>query len=264
MSGEYSFIISNMVWSYSRLTCFEQCPYKFFLTYLTPGTKRPQFFSDFGSFMHSILEKFYKGELKAEELPAYYLSHYDEQVIGRAPSAKIAGNYYMQGLDYLTHVNPLNVEVLGVEHQVEFNIDGKQFQGIIDLKAKNRHDGSLMIIDHKSRALKPRSKRKKPTQSDETLDGYLRQLYLYSQPVLDESGHYPKSLVFNCFRNGNVIIEPFEIEKFNEAKQWASELADKIIDNDDWRPNEDFYFCHYLCDKNHECEYFQDRRYDGE
>ncbi|MGN1156970.1 MAG: PD-(D/E)XK nuclease family protein, partial [Agathobacter sp.] len=59
-----SHIIDDMVWSYSRITSYETCPYRFFLTYILKLEKKRLFFSDYGSFIHSIIEKYLNGELK--------------------------------------------------------------------------------------------------------------------------------------------------------------------------------------------------------
>lgn len=75
-------------------------------------------------------------------------------------------------------------------------------------------DGTLCILDHKSRSLKPRSNRKKKPKTDEEPDQYLRQLYLYSIPITNEFGRMPAFLKFNCYRTGVRIKEPFHSQEF--------------------------------------------------
>ena len=70
-------------------------------------------------------------------------------------------------------------------------------QGVIDLVGRS-DTGGLVIVDHKSRALKPRSKRKKPTKTNQELDEYLRQLYLYAVPE-GEGLHSSQPIVYNLF-----------------------------------------------------------------
>lgn len=69
--------------------------------------------------------------------------------------------------------------------------------------------GELVLVDNKSRDLKPRSNRKRPTAKDTELDDMLRQLYLYSIPVFESFGRYPDWLCFNYFRSGVFIKERF-------------------------------------------------------
>lgn len=114
---------------------------------------------------------------------------------------------------------------------------------------------NIIILDNKSRALKPRSGRKKPTKSDLELDEYLRQLYLYSIPIQTEFQQYPERLEFNCFRTQQIIPEPFREDALEHAKLWALQTIDTITQNEDWSPKMEYWKCKYLCDHSHQCEY---------
>lgn len=247
-----------MVWSYSRITAFESCPYKFFLSYISRLDKKPLFFSDYGTLMHRIIEKKLKGELNSSELVPYYLSHFRQDIKGFAPTRAIFKTYFEQGLQYLRHMDFLYPAPLEVEQRVDFFIGGKAFTGVIDCVAKQ--DGSLIILDNKSRILKPRSSRAKPTKSDKELDDYLRQLYLYSVPIKDQFYTYPNRLEFNCFRTGQLISEPFREEALGNTIDWALQTIDTITENEDWSPKIEYWKCRYLCDLNHHCEYYQMNR----
>lgn len=253
----YSSIISDMTWSYSRITTFEACPYRFLLTYIFKVPKHNLFFSDYGSFIHKIIELNLKGKLEREEISPFYLANFRKAIVGKAPNPKIFRNYFQQGLDYCNNFCFPYPNPLEVEKQLDFQIEGKKFTGIIDCVAERANEADLVILDNKSRALKPRSIRKIPTQSDDELDTYLRQLYLYSIPVKQEYGQLPRALEFNCFRIGKIISEPFCEEKFYCAKKWAVETIDSIIANEDWSPAMEFWKCRYLCDVNQSCEYYQ-------
>lgn len=250
----YSNIIDGMVWSYSRITCYEDCPYKFFLKYIKGYQGSRQFFSDYGSFMHSIIEKFLCGELQKNELVGYYLTNFKREVVGRAPSYKIFKAYFDQGLNYLLTVQTPADETVGVEKEIHFNIEGAPFIGYIDRISKCE-DG-YEVVDNKSRTLKARTHRNKPTKSDYELDRYLRQLYLYSTHILDEYGEYPKRLVFNCFRTQEVISEPFDEQAYMNTNAWALSTITKIRQESEWLPNIEWFSCRYLCDVSDECEYF--------
>ena len=251
----YSDIISGFTWSYSRLTSFEMCPYKFFLTYIKQYEGAPLFFSDFGSFIHKIIEMYLNGDLKKDELAQYYLLHFRENVRGKAPKPEIFKSYFEQGLQYLSNIDFPYKNPRGVEERVDFSIDGVPFVGIIDCIAEE--DDGIVILDNKSRTLKPRSKRKKPTKTDEELDEYLRQLYLYSIAIQEKYGLPVKRLEFNCFRTPELISEPFVQEKQDEAKQWAIETIERIKTNEKWNPDLEFWKCNYICDMQDECEYYQ-------
>ena len=250
---KYSHLISDMTWSYSRLTAFEMCRYKFLLQYVKCSKGEPMFFSDYGSFVHSLMEQYLTGQLQKEELAARFLSDFPTQVHGKAPNQKIFKSYLEQGAAYLRDVDfPFHPEL--VEYKGSFELGGHPFVGITDCVARDKK--GLIVVDHKSRALKPRSARPKPTQSDKELDQYLRQLYLYSIPVQQVFGELPHTLSFNCFRTHTVIREPFVKEKFEDAKVWAVNLIHQIEENEDWNPDIDFWKCSYLCEHHNNCEYY--------
>ena len=126
--------------------------------------------------------------------------------------------------------------------------------GIVDVVSEDEN-GKLYITDHKSRALKERSNRKKPTQSDIDLDKYLRQLYIYAYAVEKSIGRFPDYLEFNCFRTQTWICEPFQYERLIDVKEWAKQLIETIIRTARWPANLDSWFCKHLCDCSGECEY---------
>ena len=113
----------------------------------------------------------------------------------------------------------------------------------------------MYVVDNKSRVLKPRSKRAKPTKTDEELDSYLIQLYLYSAAVEQEYGKLPKSLCFNCFRTPIFIEEPFKEEAYAASKLWLSDKVEAIKRETDFRPNMEFFKCKHLCEMQDFCEY---------
>lgn len=247
-----SHIIDEMVWSYSRLTTFETCPYRFFLTYILKLDKKRLFFSDYGSFVHKIIEKYLTGELESDRMEMYYLTEWKNNVFGQAPNSSIFKNYFQQGLQYMRNFSFPYENIVKVEKKIEFKINEKPFVGFIDAVAA---DSGIIIVDNKSRDLKQRSGRKKPTKTDCELDKYLRQLYLYSTDIYNEYQKFPAELCFNCFRSGTVIKEPFVKEKYDDTQDWALDLIDTIRNTDDWVPNVDYFVCNYLCDVCHHCEY---------
>lgn len=250
----YSNIIQDFTWSYSRLTTFEHCPYQFFLSYIKPHSKKRMFFSDYGSFIHSIIEKRLTGQLKQEDLVAYYLMNFRHEVVGIAPSKAIFQSYFNQGLEYLKQMSFPYSTIHAIERKVDFFVGNKQFTGIIDCVAQDGDE--LIILDNKSRALKPRSGRSIPTKTDLELDEYLRQLYLYSIPFRDEFQRSPNRLEFNCFRTQQIISEAFCDEEFERTKEWALHTIDRITYNEEWSPDMEYWKCKHLCDHNHQCEYY--------
>ena len=212
------------------------------------------FFSDFGSLIHSLLADFHSGKLTRDQAITRYLMRFPSEVRGRAPNQEIRASYFNQGLECVKNFSPIAGQILGVEQFVHFKIDELPFIGFVDLIYEDE-DGALCILDHKSRALKPRSKRKKPTKTDEELDAYLRQLYLYSIPIAAKYGRYPDFLEFNCYRSGERIKECFHLEALEATKKWALDTIQQIREEKEWKPNLDYWVCSNICGLSSSCEY---------
>ena len=257
MSSNISYkpLIEGMTWSYSRITCFEMCPYQWYLKYLYKlrYDNHSMFFSTYGTLMHELLAKYFRGEADpAELLTEYFADFYSRVPQGGAPSGKLYNRYLLAGAAAINRLPPAD-GTLAVEKKVRFSIGGKPFIGYID-RVYEDTKGRLVIEDHKSKALKPRSHRKKPTKSDEELDLYLRQLYLYSIPIEKEYGKPPDTLKFNCYRTGQEIHEKFSPEKLGEVKAWAEDAISGIEDETRFAPDIDLFKCRYLCDVHNDCE----------
>lgn len=205
--------------------------------------------------MHELIAKFFKGEADAASLRLEYLSEYRDRVAQDAPNGSIAANYFQNGLEYLKNIRPSENNVVSVEDKFSATVDGIPFIGFID-RLDQTPDGDLILIDNKSRTLKARSKRAKPTKMDQTLDEYLRQLYLYSLFVREKFGKFPTKLCFNCFRENNFITEPFREDRLEEAKQWAKDNVAKIADETRFRPCVDWFKCRNLCEMRDYCDYY--------
>lgn len=253
----YRPLIRGMTWSYSRLKAFESCKHYWFLKYIRGVKELSCFYTSYGTFIHEILERYYSGKIKASQMLTEFLIHFAERVKGPRPSQTVVSNYISAGRAYFSAFEPFEMTALWVEKKLLFDLDGHAFVGVVDYLGET-DSGELCLVDHKSRDLKPRSKRKKPTSKDAELDDMLRQLYLYCIPVKEEFGRFPDYLCFNCFRTGVFIKEPFDEQKFTEAKRWALELIEAIESEEEFEPTESYFFCRWLCGVCDKCEYYLD------
>lgn len=251
----YSHFTKEMTWSYSRVKTFEECPYRFFLKYIKHYDTETTFFSEYGLFIHKIIEMYLKKELDKDELKSYYIINFYKQIKHKPPNPKIFISYFQQGLEYFEDIDIPIDDIIGIEKEVFFNINGYEFIGYIDIIG--RKNDYLLIVDNKSRNLKSRSNRKKPTKSDNELDDYLKQLYIYSIPVFNELNEFPKKLAFNCFRTKKFITENFQKEKLEETKGWVINQIELINNEENWNPKLEYFKCHHLCDVKKHCEYFE-------
>ena len=253
----YRPLIEDMVWSYSRVSAFHDCPYRWFLRYIKGCKESPQFYGSYGSFMHKLIEDFYRGKLTKEEMTTKFLFDFQKEVKGERPKESTVQKYIKCGLDYLKSFEPFPYNMIEVEKKVKFDIEGIPFVGFIDYLGES--DGDLVIVDNKSRDLKPRSHRKEPTAKDKELDDMLRQLYIYSAAVKQEYGRFPKALCFNCFKSKTFIEEPFDKKAYDEAIKWVVDSINAIKDTNSFPPKVDFFACEYICGVKDECCYYEMR-----
>lgn len=226
-----------------------------FLKYIKKYDETPQFYSSYGIFMHKLIEQFYRGELNKEELSIRFLLDFSKEVKGFRPPESVVKNYIAKGNEYLKHFKPFPYNMIDVEKKVEFTIDGIPFVGFIDYLGEK--DGDLFIVDNKSRDLKPKSNRKRPTVKDAELDDMLKQLYIYSSAIKQEYGIFPKSLCFNCFKSGVFIEEPFDHNAYDSAIDWARNSIEYIKNTERFYPKVEFFSCNYICGVQEKCCYKQ-------
>ena len=250
----YEPVIRDMTWSYSRIKSFEDCPYRWYLRYIRKLKGKDLFFASYGTFMHKLIEAYYTEGKTPGELCDTYLSEFKKRVAGHAPNKKIFSNYFTSGFQYLKNIHPFPYRPLAIEKKVEFHLEGIPFLGYIDFLGEQ--NGDIFVVDNKSRNLKPRTKRSTPTKTDEELDSYLVQLYLYSISVEQEYGRHPSALCFNCFRSPLFIEEPFSKEAYKQSKEWLVRKVDEIAEETDFRPNMEYFKCRHLCEMQDYCEYY--------
>jgi hypothetical protein len=267
--NEYSFILDQMKWSYSRLECYERCPYCFYLQYILKKQSQSGFFGQYGSFAHELLEKYYKNELFIFELSKEFENNYTSKITAYAPPNKfcdLSAKYFQQGKDYFDSFQGLEeqYEVLGVEQKYDYNIGEFNFAGIIDLELKHK-DGWLELIDHKSKSKLDKTRISKKENKDnyiKTTDNryipfsMIIQLYLYCIPFYDKYREYPKYLNFNMFKIQDLYKIEFNKEDFEKSKKWAIDIINNIYDNEKWNKGKvESFWCSYTCSVNQDCTY---------
>ena len=249
------------MWSFSRLNSFYNCPYEFYLHYILCNPSQSNFFGEYGSLIHKILEKYEKAELSLFELNQYYEDHFNDAIPHDAPPNKyvdIRQSYFDKGMDYLNNID-LDLdsyEILGVEMKVEFELFGKKFIGFIDLLVKDKSTDEIIIIDHKSASIKI-LKNGNISKSDQAhFLEFKRQLYLYSIPIIKEYGKVSK-LKWNMFKDRRWIEIPWKQEEYDEAIHWVKKTLELIEKETEWAPNTSSkYYCNYICgQRNNACEY---------
>lgn len=256
--GDVSYrpVMEDWIWSHSRIDAYNSCPYGFFCHYILGEDEEPMFYSTFGSFVHEIFRKYFSGEIDEDGALLEFMTNFSDEVYGDRPQESTVAKYINSVINYFENFKGFGLNTVAVEKYVVFNIGDIKMQGYIDLVAVDE-DGKLYVIDHKSRELKQRSTRKKPTAKDAELDEMLKQLYIYAGAIKSEYGRFPDYLCFNCYRNGEFIKEEFSEEKFNEVCEQVAKEVNLIMDEDRFCPSEEYYKCRFICGFNKECVYHQ-------
>ena len=236
-------ILDGITWSYSSVNLYNTCPGAFKFVYLDICEKTSNAFAEYGTFMHSLFERYFRGELEFFELSDAYEKGYENAVKTPFPYNRYADldeKYYQSGLDYLNGFDGLynlyNYEVVDVERrfQAAFRTRDKEylFTGVIDLVLKDG-DGGYVILDHKS---------KSKFANRKELAEYARQLYLYAVYIESKYGVSPKKLVFHMFRNGGELVEiPYSLTDAKNAVAWFTQTVEKIYRDQSFQPVQEKY-----------------------
>lgn len=253
------YVNKDHVYSYSQLTSFSECPYEFFLERLEKDEngnrliQEPNAFSEHGTLIHDIIDKWAKGELKKEELTLEYDLRFDEEVVTPFPKLLKEGyreKAYQLGYNYFASFDEFSdLKILETEKRFTTTIADRKFVGVIDMIAEDKKTGELIILDHKSKS-------KAAFKKDE--NNMYRQQLLYSKWVSEEYNRYPDILMFNLFKeNGLRMQRKFTLEDFCTALKWAENMIHDIesfemLDFLDTKQPD--FFCQELCSMRKYCD----------
>ena len=259
MSSSDSFIVDTMVWSFSRLTAFDQCKYGWKRHYIDCEDGENNFAAENGLAVHQTLEEYLNGKVDLWDLPAVYDEKFNELVVHDAPYNKyvdLAEKTYNECREYFENFQGLDpkYEVLGVELQENFKVGDYNFIGFIDVLLRDRETGEITISDHKSHVFKFLKSGSVSKSDIPALETYKKQLYLYAVSVLEKYGRVDY-LRWNLFRQRRDLIVPFKQEEFDAAKAWALDIIERIKVEEEF-PELDTpdYYCQNLCDFRIECQ----------
>ena len=225
------------------------CPYAYYLTYLAEDHHHGSgnAFSDYGTFAHSLLDKWAKGELKPEQLQMEWEAGYEAAIEHEFPP--FMKNYRDKARvmcsNYFASFNGFpGYDIVSSERRFTVPIGPYEFDGIADLVLKSQADGSLMVVDHKTKSTASMKK---------DIDRFRNQLYIYAAHVKDQYGEYPKTLAFNMLKTGELIKEEFTMEQMKATEAWATSTVDAICMDMEYKYQQDDFHCRFLCDVRARC-----------
>ncbi len=242
-----SFLLDAMDWSYSRVSSFDQCPRMFNLTYIQCKDRVENAFAQWGTLVHSLLERYFRHEIELWDMSGLYENEYSKAITEQFPFPRLEDSYYERGLEFFSTFSGQigdEKEVLAVEERYASILGGRPVVGVIDLVPRN--ESGLIVCDHKSRGKwKSRQERRK----------YLRQLNIYAVRVKEKFGEWPSELWFHKFREGILDREPFSERAAQEDVDWFLRSIDNIYKAREFPAKPDHFFCDYLCSVREHCEY---------
>lgn len=234
-----------MVYSYSRLTSYDQCALQWYFNYVEEFAGMDNFYSLYGSFAHLLLELWGAGKVPPERLVELWDNYYDKRVNETSPELfpwsdkwRAEGQWFFDGFDGFP-----DEETVWTEKHIKVDFGHFQFQGFVDRLARRGKD--LVMVDYKS---------SKPFAGKDVASK-ARQMLLYSRAVKEIEGKYPKQLEFLHFRQNRRTVVPFSMKAYNEAKDWASRMVDMIEQEEQWTAEPDHFFCKTLCGFRNICEH---------
>lgn len=236
-------------YSFSKLSSWWTCPYGYRLRYIEHKAGIGNAFSSFGTLVHSLMERYARGEIEIWDLSTIYEWEFDSAVPYKFPWNKyvdLKKTYYSQGLEYLKSFSGYDdYKILGIEEEFKIPMNDWIFVGIIDLVFEDEN-GRLIIRDYKS---------KSSFKNSQEQAKYARQLYLYSAYVREKYGKFPDALQFSMFRKKEIIEIEFNLDDYKEALQWADDTVSSIKSAFDFPPNCEDFYANNLCNHREYCEF---------
>lgn len=275
MAGRYEDQIKDMLFSYSRITTYENCPYQFYLQYILKDKENypPEnnFYAKNGSAVHEAFEKMLKKIVTPEEAVEVYAELFNEiKEKVRESTMEKTFNMCLDAFESFGLEDFLEkYEIVGVESKLSTEINGIPFYGFLDVLLRDRSDGRLVLMDHKS--AKPFFKKDGTVYATlkHQFNEYKDQACLYAKLVYDNYGEYPKEVIWNHFKHDCTFTKiPITEEEVEEKIKWFSETYKKLCEEEDFlpkqyllHPNEykdDSFFCTNLCNFRRSCEYINE------
>jgi len=240
--------INKIRFSFSGLSSFENCKKAWSLTYLDGKERKGNFFSDYGSFCHLILEKYFREELEIFELSDYYAKFYDENVVHPAPPFIKTDAYYKQGWEFFENLefNRDDYEVLIIEDKIDVDLSEYNLVVKPDLVLKHKETGKIILLDYKTSII---SKDGKSTKKDKAkLETYRMQMILYAIH-LKSKGIQVNEVVLWFIRQKENKEYSFIIAENDEVKvnNWVENTIKSIKIEEEFPAKIDKFFCENLC-----------------
>jgi RecB family exonuclease len=239
-------MIQDFKISYSRISTYLFCPYKYKLIYFDNMHIPVNADITFGHIVHKTLEQFHNNKKQNYD---FLLECYDSawRNDGFTDPQQVF-EYYKRGKQilevYYKSFNELNTEVLYVEKAFDTNIGKYRFIGIID-RIDKYPDGKYEMMDYKTHAT---------AWEQERVDKNL-QLTFYAYACKNIFGFYPDKMSVYFLSENKKIYTKRSHNEITDAINLAVETAENIT-AEKFDPNVAQCF---MCDFKLKCKYSKDK-----
>jgi hypothetical protein len=259
--SSWDFIISNIRFSYSSTSAFDNCPYSFKLTYLEAMPRENNFFSEYGTLVHECFEKYFTGKVEGYELSQYYIKNYDSVVktplVGFSPG--LGDKYRQQGqtfFDYFSF-NKEDYEILFVEDKIDTDLNNTKIVAKPDLVLKEKTSKKIILYDYKTATPFWENRANGKEMSDKKkIEAYYKQMLLYTYALRKGMSIPVNEITLWFVRLDKRVTIPWELEKENKAVLEFDEIVNKIKAEEVFAyNNSNSFFCNNLCGVRSFCKY---------
>ena len=256
-------------YSYSRLTCYEQCPYQYFLRYILGEDTESNIYTLAGTTAHNVIEDLQLRKINNDEAVRKFKDEMElHSILGfEFTSEKTETNFNDSVIHFIENFKPFENKV-EVEKYFEADFNGKKVVGYIDLLVHN-DDGTISIID-----LKTSSK-----YSKKAIEEHSNQLLIYAI-AMQQQGYTVRDVSWNMLKyamiegkRGQKMVQRNELltDEFEDAyvyypltqdnidrcKEWVTHTINEIESKDslfdEWERKSNQFYCCNLCSFKDKC-----------
>ncbi|MFM8562656.1 MAG: RecB family exonuclease [Acidimicrobiia bacterium] len=145
----------------SSIGTFRDCPMKFKFSKIDRISEPPTWATHLGTFVHEVLEHFYQLDaherttesVKAMATERWKVSDWESRVLALDKPEGGVIDFKRSAIECINNLwkveEPTTTELVGMEHEVEADIDGVRMKGYID-RFTFDDEGSIIISDYKT------------------------------------------------------------------------------------------------------------------
>lgn len=257
--SDYSYVIDNIKFSYSSLSTFGTCAYSWYLTYINEEARDNNFFGQYGSLIHEVLETYWEGKVERENMAGMFKSLFDTRVnISPPPFPKnMEAGYYNDGVTFFESfdMNRDEYDVLMIEGLIRSSYKDIPLVVKPDLLLRHKETGEVFLMDYKT--AKPIDKRTNTLVSAKIAE-YEKQLLLYAYFINKERTYKVDKISLLFVRLGIEHFVEVTEEKVQNTLDWLETAVNSIRAENEFVANtSNAYFCNNLCSVRRACKFWR-------